>query len=39
MEENEISSVAALQSGDSRGRLVNSAGWEWVVGNFTVLEG
>lgn len=39
MEENEISSVAALQSGNNRGSLVNSAGWEWAVGNFTVLEG
>lgn len=38
MEEKQISSVVDLQSRGSRGSLFNSAGWEWVVGNFTVLE-
>ena len=38
MEENQISSVADLQSQGNRGTLVNSAGWERVVGNVTVLE-
>lgn len=37
MKENEMSSVAALQSRGSGGRLVNTVGWECRVGSSPVL--